>query len=419
MARPRRISRDAGSTIARLGGRCFKNAVDEAALRCAWSANLIFGRGDRMHTVPMEKAGGREAGFVGPLIAPSRARFLALVGVLLAAGGVARLAVSFGPSAEEGPSGMVLIPGGEFAMGDATGDGMHWERPVHTVRVDDFFIDTFEVTNRQFQRFVAATGHATTAEKPAGLAEIMRQLPPGTPPPPPEKLSPSSLVFQPSARRVGIEQLGPPGQWAYIAGADWRHPMGPSDDIAGKDDFPVVQVSWHDAVAYCEWMNRRLPTEAEWERAARGGLERKRFAWGNRPFDPKAPQANIWHRALPHTATIVDGSAAIESVGRFMPNGYGLYDMAGNVWEWCSDWYRPDTYELAAKNGTDRNPRGPMQSFDPDEPYAPKRVIRGGSFLCSTTHCASFRPSARMRTSPDSATNHQGFRCATSKGAMP
>ena len=324
------------------------------------------------------------------------------------------------PSEVEVPPGMVAIPGGEFAMGDAAGDGMPWERPVHMVRLHDFFIDAFEVTNAQFQGFVAATDYVTTAERPADLPEIMRQLPPGTPPPPAEKLRPSSLVFQATSGPVPLERPGASTEWwTYVAGADWRHPTGAGDGIAGKGNFPVVQVSWHDAVAYCRWKNRRLPTEAEWERAARGGLEQKHFTWGDAPFNTRMPQANIWQGTFPYQNTAEDGFEAAAPVGRFAPNGFGLYDMAGNVWEWCSDWYRADTYELAAVKGMDINPQGPPRSFDPDEPHAPKRVIRGGSFLCTPTYCSSFRPSARMKTSPDSATNHQGFRCAMSRRESP
>ncbi|MBX3188546.1 MAG: formylglycine-generating enzyme family protein [Labilithrix sp.] len=322
----------------------------------------------------------------------------------------------FGEREGDGPPGMAAIPGGEFAMGDASGDGMAWERPVHTVRLSDFYIDVFEVTNAQFRAFVDATGHQTTAERPAKLEEIMRQVPPGTPPPPPEKLRPSSLVFKKTKRAVALGQPGDWMQWwSYVPGADWRHPSGPGDAIEGNDYHPVVHVSWDDAVAYCAWAGRRLPTEAEWERAARGRLERKRFTWGDEPFDPK--RANIWQGSFPHENTREDGYEATAPVGKFPPNGYGLHDMAGNVWEWVSDWYRADTYAIAAARGVDVDPRGPATSLDPDEPHAPKRVIRGGSFLCTTTYCASFRPAARMKTSPDSSSNHQGFRCAISADA--
>lgn len=324
----------------------------------------------------------------------------------------------FGEREGDGPPGMVAIPAGELAMGDVVGDGLAWERPVHRVRLDAFYIDMVEVTNAQFAAFVAATGYRTTAEKPAKLVDIMRQLPPGTPPPSPEKLRPSSLVFKKTA---GPVPLGPGADWSrwwdYVQGADWRHPSGPTDTIEGRDYLPVVQVSWDDASAYCAWAGRRLPTEAEWERAARGGLEGTKYTWGSAPFAPKAAQANIWQGAFPYDNTREDGFETTAPVGSFPANGFGLYDMAGNVWEWCSDWYRGDSYATDARKGVVANPAGPADSLDPDEPHTPKRVIRGGSFLCSDTYCASYRPSARMKTSPDSATNHQGLRCAVSVAA--
>ena len=319
----------------------------------------------------------------------------------------------FGQSVNGGPPGMVWIPAGQFTMGDSAGTGMPYERPTHAVQVDGFYIDLCELTNAQFEAFVTATGYVTTAEKPIDPQELLRQLPPGTPLPPPEKLKPSSLVFHKTGQAVSTTTLGDEQSWwSMVPGADWRHPQGPASDIKGKEYFPVVQVSWDDAVAFAKWAGKRLPTEAEWEYAARGGLEGKACTWGNEPFDPKKPQANIWQGIFPVNNTMEDGYEGAAPVGQFPPNGYGLYDMAGNVWEWCSDWYRADTYEQdSARAKITVNPAGPAKSLDPDEPTMPKRVIRGGSFLCSDQYCSSYRPSARMKTTPDSATDHQGIRC--------
>jgi len=181
--------------------------------------------------------------------------------------------------------------------------------------------------------------------------------------------------------------------------------------IDGKDDHPVVQVSWDDAVAYTKWAGKRLPTEAEWEFAARGGLEKKPFAWGDAPLSETGPQANIWQGSFPHQNTAADGYPRSAPVKSFPPNGYGLYDVAGNVWEWCGDWFRPDTYRRRAGDKVVKNPTGPAESFDPRQPTMPQRVQRGGSFLCNDVYCASYRPSARMATSPDTGLSHLGFRC--------
>jgi formylglycine-generating enzyme required for sulfatase activity len=318
---------------------------------------------------------------------------------------------------KDAPPGMVWIGGGDFSMGDSRGDGFEWERPVHRVRVDGFYIDKYEVTNAQFQAFVDATHYITTAEKKPDLNEIMKQLPPGTPPPPAEKLVPASLVFHKTEGPVDTSGHNWFQWWEWTPGADWKHPTGPGSDIKGKELHPVVQISWDDAVAYCKWANRRLPTEAEWEYAARGGLESKPYTWGDQPFDPKHPQANIWQGSFPWKNTMEDGYELTAPVGKFPANGYGLYDMAGNVWEWCSDWFSPETYakDKEAKDGIAINPQGPEKSLDPDGVGVPKKAIRGGSFLCSDAYCSSYRPSARMHTSPDSATNHQGLRGVMTK----
>ena len=319
----------------------------------------------------------------------------------------------------DGPPGMAWVPGGEYVMGDSGGAAgvvsLPWEQPAHRVRVDGFYIDKCELTNAQFQAFVDATGYVTTAEKAPDIREIMKQLPPGTPPPPREKLVAASLVFQMTDRPVDTRDWSK--WWAWVPGADWRHPEGPDTDIKGKELHPVVQVSWDDAVAYCKWSGKRLPTEAEWEFAARGGLSAKPFTWGDAPFDLKHPQANIWEGQFPYLNTGEDGYQTTAPVGSFPANGFGLRDMAGNVWEWTSDWFSPTTYADDAAKGVAINPQGPAASADPDGTPAQKRAIRGGSFLCSDSYCSSYRPSARMHNTPDSATNHQGFRAVMTKAA--
>ena len=310
-----------------------------------------------------------------------------------------------------GRTGMVKISGGEFVMGDDSSDARPDESPKHRVRVSTFWIDKNPVTNGEFRRFVEATHYVTTAERPPELADIMKQLPPGTPPPTPAQLVAASLVFHPTT--TPVENFNDISQWwSWVPHADWRHPEGPSSSIAGKDNYPVVQVSYDDALAYAHWAGQRLPTEAEWEFAARGGLKEKPFAWGDAPLhDGKVWRANTWQGTFPVHDTGDDGFAGLAPVGSFPPNGYGLDDMAGNVWEWVSDWYRPDTYATEAQAPVTVDPPGPAVSYDPAEPQAPKRVIRGGSFLCNDAYCSGYRVSARMKSTPDTSTNHIGFRC--------
>ncbi len=308
------------------------------------------------------------------------------------------------------PTGMVWIPGGEFAMGSDEPDAAPDERPVHRVRVTGFWLDATEVTNAQFGAFVAATGHVTTAERPIDPAALSAQLPPGSPLPPPEALRPGSLVFRIPRDPAVRACMDWPTWWAFAAGADWRHPDGPGSDLIGREDHPVLHVSHDDACAYAAWAGKRLPTEAEWEYAARGGLTGRRYAWGDERDPDGACLANIWQGLFPERDDGTDGFRGTAPVGRFAPNGYGLFDMAGNVWEWTADWYRPDTYRT--RNGVSVDPRGPTASFDPDEPFAPKRVTRGGSYLCSDVYCRGYRPAARMKTSPDTSLQHTGFRCA-------
>ena len=309
-----------------------------------------------------------------------------------------------------GPEGMVWIPGGEFSMGNDSAMARADERPAHRVRVDGFWMDATEVTNAEFGAFIKATGYTTQAERTPNLIALMAQVPPGTPSPPPEMMVPGSLVFKTP------ENPGDPW-WEWKPAATWKEPEGPGSTIEGREDHPVVHVSWGDASAYAGWAGKRLPTEAEWEFAARGGLEGAAYAWGDQP-DETGERMNNWQGEFPVERKNTDGYITTSPVGSFPANGYGLHDIAGNVWEWVYDWYRVDTYRLRARDGAVINPLGPPTSFDPDEPYAPKRVCRGGSFLCSESYCTGYRPSARMKTTPDTSLAHTGFRCVRSPGRV-
>jgi formylglycine-generating enzyme required for sulfatase activity len=261
-------------------------------------------------------------------------------------------------------------------------------------------MDKTEVTNAQFAKFVDAAKYVTIAERPLDPHDF-----PGVPA---DKLKPGSIVFSPPDKPVSLDN--PLTWWKFIPGANWRHPEGPQADLVGRENHPVVHISWHDAVAYCEWAGKRLPTEAEWEFAARGGLEGKRFVWGDQLKPNGKWMANIWQGRFPVENTADDGYKGTAPAASFPPNGYGLYDMAGNVWEWCSDWYRPDYYRDAPL----RNPKGPTSSYDPNEPDTPKRSQRGGSFLCSDQYCVRYQPGLRGKGEPKSAQSHCGFRCAKS-----
>lgn len=275
-------------------------------------------------------------------------------------------------------------------------------RPIHRVHVDGFWMDATEVTNRQFAAFVAATQYVTVAEKPPRAEDY-----PGAPP---ENLVAGSVVFTPPDVPVPLDNHF--RWWSYIRGASWRHPTGPDSNLEGREDYPVVQIAYDDAVAYAKWAGKRLPTEAEWEFAARGGLDGNPYAWGME-FRPGGKwMANTWQGQFPVRDLAEDGFGGVAPVGRFPPNGYGLFDVAGNVWEWCSDWYRPDYYaDLAGMASVPRNPTGPSSPFDPAEPTERKRIHRGGSFLCTEQYCTRYMIGTRGKGEVTTGSNHVGFRC--------
>lgn len=309
-------------------------------------------------------------------------------------------AVSVVATAESGHNGMVLIQGGEFTMG--SDEPMFVDaRPLHRVRVKTFWIDATEVTNLDFKRFVDATGYRTIAERPLNPRDY-----PGVPT---GELQPGSAVFSAPTRAVSLKD--PLQWWRYVPGANWRHPEGPGSSIARRMDHPVVHIAYDDALAFAKWAGKRLPTEAEWEYAARGGLDAQEFAWG-RDFRPGGKyMANTFQGRFPEANSRADGYAGTSPVKAFPPNKYGLYGVAGNAWEWVADWYRPDYYaELARLHRVTPDPQGPASSVDPEEPGVPKRVQKGGSFLCTDEYCARYRPGARGKGEPGSSANHIGFR---------
>lgn len=317
-------------------------------------------------------------------------------------------------------SGMKRITGGSFIMGGNMrskdlpqtpgNQPRDDEFPNHQVIVNDFWIDETEVTNKQFKAFIEATGYITTAERKISLEEIMSQLPEGTPPPDPEMLEPAALVFnQPTVHKPqGYEVYD---WWKFVKGANWKHPLGPGSNIEGKDDLPVTQVSWYDAMAYAKWAGKRLPTEAEWEYAGRGGKDSSVFPWGDEFSEINNFQSNFWQGDFPVANNMADGFEKMAPVKSFSPNGYGLYDMAGNVWEWCNDWFHATYYECVESNNLGNNPQGPEYSYDPYMPNSAQKVMRGGSFLCNDSYCSGYRTAARMKSSPDTGLEHTGFRC--------
>jgi formylglycine-generating enzyme required for sulfatase activity len=313
----------------------------------------------------------------------------------------------------EAPDGMVWIPGGTFIRGNDGNEASVHEGPAHTVEVNGFWMDETEVTNAQYREFVKATGYVTVAERPIDWEELKKNLPAGTPKPADSILQPGSMVFSPPNYPVQLNDFSQ--WWAWVVGANWRHPYGPESSIEGKDNYPVVHIAYEDAVAYADWAGKRLPTEAEFEFAAKNAKSGAPFAWGDELTPQGKYLANFFQGDFPYRMTGEDGYAGIAPVKSYPPNSYGLYEVIGNVWEWTSDWYRPDTYAQLDKMTICKNPTGPESSYDPTDPYNPKRVIKGGSYLCSIQYCSNYRPSARMATAIDSGQEHLGFRCVKSK----
>ncbi|MBB6083570.1 formylglycine-generating enzyme family protein [Castellaniella defragrans] len=360
-----------------------------------------------------------------------RPRFVALSAAVLiaaAAGGYAwfQVRAQAGPAepvailgdGKDTPGNMAWVPPGVFLMGSDSRLAQRNEKPAHPVRVKGFWMDLTHVTNDQFAEFVRQTGHVTTAERTPDWETVRVQLPPGTPRPPDSVLVPGALVFVGTDRPVNLADYSQ--WWRYVPGADWRHPQGPGSSIEGKGDHPVVQVSYADVQAYARWAGKRMPTEAEWEYAARGGLEQATYVWGDELMPDGKPMANYWDSgrgAFPVVSPEAGGAAGTLPVMSFPANGYGLYDMTGNAWQWVADWYDARYFARQAQAAQGKpiaDPRGPPRSYDPSDPGvpadAPRRVIRGGSFLCNESYCLAYRPSARQAADPYSPMSHVGFR---------
>ncbi|WP_341221416.1 formylglycine-generating enzyme family protein [Polaribacter atrinae] len=313
------------------------------------------------------------------------------------------------------PEGMVWVAGKTFLMGAKDEDkyAMPREKPAHKVKVDGFFIDVHEVTNKQFRKFVDATKYVTVAERPIDWDEIKKDLPAGTVKPADSILQPGSLIFNKHAK--GVVSMDNYGQWwKWQIGANWKQPEGPGSSIEGQDNYPVVHIAQEDALAYCKWSNRRLPTEAEWESAAQGKFEDNIFTWGNKAEDLNA-NANTWQGKFPTENVSEDGFEYISPVGSYPANNIGLYDMAGNVWEMTSDLFNVNYYQTLNPSAVLTNPIGADKSYTPSNPYQVEYVMKGGSFLCHASYCASFRISAKMGMEPNSGSDHIGFRTVATK----
>lgn len=291
------------------------------------------------------------------------------------------------------PDEMVFIKGGSFNMGGNNVQARKDEFPVHTVQINDFWMDKTEVTNAQFRKFVEATNYITTAEKDFDYVNASGKT---------IHQKAGALVFKILEKD---ETANPNTWWQFVEGANWQHPQGPNSTIEGKDNYPVVQISWIDAQAYCKWIGKRLPTEAEWEYAARAGLDNKLYTWGNESVKESKPKCNIWQGDFPYNNTLQDQYERLAPVQTYASNNYGIYEMAGNAWEWCSDWYDASYYNYCKQNGIFKNPMN--ETANPLQ----EKVLRGGSFLCNDSYCSGFRVSARMQSNFETSLEHTGFRC--------
>ena len=304
---------------------------------------------------------------------------------------------------------MALIPSGVYQMGGKSNQAAADEFPTREVEIAAFYMDESEVTNADFKKFVDETDYVTLSERPIDWSELAKQLPPGTPKPADSLLLPGALVFDPKNH---IDNLTDYSQWwSWTIGANWRHPEGPESGLDGKWDHPVVHITWEDAQAYAKWAGKRLPTEAEWEWAAMGGIDNAKYPWGNESVEAAYGKANFWQGVFPIKDLTLDGFNGTSPIKSFPPNGYGLYDMAGNVWELCQDKYHANAYQLS---DVKTSPQGPQSAYDPREPQTLKYVVRGGSFLCNDSYCSGYRSSRRMSAAYDTGLNHTGFRCAKS-----
>ena len=314
--------------------------------------------------------------------------------------------------------GMVWIPGGSFYQGALDNDtlALIHEKPRHLVHIDGFYMDISPVTNKEFRDFVKETGYITTAERDVNWGELARQLPPGTDKPHDSLLKAGSLIF--SKTKKPITDFSDFSQWwKWKIGANWKKPRG-DNDISGKDNYPVVHISYEDALSYCKWAGRRLPTEAEWEYAARANRDDAIYYWGN-DHDSLKYKANTWEGQFPFENSKIDGYENLAPIKSFPANDFGLYGMSGNVWEWTSDWYNVNYYkDLLEDKAACHNPKGATHAFNPNNIYAQEKVIKGGSFLCNINYCISYRISAKMSSTPDTSLEHLGFRTVAAKNTI-
>ena len=314
--------------------------------------------------------------------------------------------------------GMVWIPGGSFYQGALDNDtlALLHEKPRHLVHIDGFYMDISPVTNKEFRDFVKETGYITTAERDVNWEDLKIQLPPGTDKPHDSLLKAGSLIF--SKTKKPITDFGDFSQWwKWKIGANWKKPRG-DNDISGKDNYPVVHISYEDALSYCKWADKRLPTEAEWEYAARANRDDAIYYWGN-DHDSLKYKANTWEGQFPFENSKIDGYENLAPIKSFPANDFGLYGMSGNVWEWTSDWYNVNYYkDLLEDKAACHNPKGATHAFNPNNIYAQEKVIKGGSFLCNINYCISYRISAKMSSTPDTSLEHLGFRAVAAKNTI-